>query len=164
MRRWVSAWVALGSNENDPETQVRRAFDALGRLPETRLHSQSALFRTQPMGPPDQPDYINAVAGLLTRLEARELLTRMQGLEEAAGRVRDRETRWGPRPLDLDLLTYGLQRIDEPGLRVPHPGIRERNFVLLPLLSVAPALEIPGLGSVHRLAAAVDHEGVVKLG
>ena len=164
MRRWVSAWVALGSNENDPETQVRRAFDALARLPETRLHSQSALFRTQPMGPPDQPDYINAVAGLLTRLEARELLTRMQGLEEAVGRVRDRETRWGPRPLDLDLLTYGLQRIDEPGLRVPHPGIRERNFVLLPLLSVAPALEIPGLGPVHRLAAAVDHEGVVKLG
>jgi 2-amino-4-hydroxy-6-hydroxymethyldihydropteridine diphosphokinase len=161
---WVAAWVALGSNLDEPQAQVRRALDALATLPRTRLHSQSALYRSAPMGPSDQPDYVNAVAGLRTQLPAADLLARLQALERAAGRRREREQKWGPRPLDLDLLTYGAQRIDRPGLRVPHPGIRERNFVLLPLLSVAPSLEIPGLGTVRQLASAVDHEGIVKLG
>jgi 2-amino-4-hydroxy-6-hydroxymethyldihydropteridine diphosphokinase len=162
--RRVEAWIGLGSNENDPELQVQRALLALAGLPETQLRCQSALYRTSPMGPADQPDYINAVASVATGLGPEERLVRLQALEVAAGRERCREVKWGPRPLDLDLLTYGAERISQPGLTVPHPGIAERNFVLLPLLSVAPGLEIPGRGSVRKLAAGVAHEGVVKLG
>ena len=113
------------------------------------------------MGPQDQPDYINAVVELDTGLEADALLAQLQAIEKRAGRLR--ETRWGPRVLDLDLLTYGRECISRPGLKVPHPGIGERNFVLLPLLSVAPDLEIPGLGPVRQLAAGIDREGVVRL-
>jgi 2-amino-4-hydroxy-6-hydroxymethyldihydropteridine diphosphokinase len=160
-QRSISAWVGIGSNLNDPERQVRNALVALAKLPDTKLGLQSPLYRTAPMGPQDQPDYINAVAALDTRLEADALLAQLQAIEVQAGRKRD--IKWGPRILDLDLLTYGLQCISRPGLKVPHPGIRERNFVLLPLLSVAPELVIPGLGPVHQLAADIDHEGVVRL-
>ena len=113
------------------------------------------------MGPQDQPDFVNAVAGLETTLAADELLAALHAVERRAGRRR--VVRWGPRVLDLDLLTYGEQQIDLPGLRVPHPGIRHRNFVLLPLLSVAPDLEIPGLPPLRRLAAEMDPEGIVRL-
>ena len=160
-RRSVSAWVGIGSNLNDPEQQVQRAFVALGELPDTQLRVQSSLYRTAPMGPQDQPDYINAVAEVATRLDAAALLAQLQAIETDAGRQRG--IKWGPRSLDLDLLTYGKERINRPGLKVPHPGIGERNFVLLPLLSVAPELEIPGLGPVHQLAADIDREGVVRL-
>lgn len=160
-QRKVSAWVGIGSNLNEPEHQVRRAFVALAKLPATALRVQSPLYRTAPMGPQDQPDYINAVAGLETRLDADALLAQLQAIESQAGRQRD--IKWGPRILDLDLLTYGSERINRPGLEVPHPGIGERNFVLLPLLSVAPELNIPGLGPVHQLAADIDREGVVRL-
>ncbi|UCG74194.1 MAG: 2-amino-4-hydroxy-6-hydroxymethyldihydropteridine diphosphokinase [Chromatiales bacterium] len=159
--RRVSAWVGIGSNLDDPEYQVRRAFVALAELPDTELRVQSPLYRTAPMGPQDQPDYINAVAELDTGLEADALLAQLQAIEKRAGRLR--ETRWGPRVLDLDLLTYGRECISRPGLKVPHPGIGERNFVLLPLLSVAPDLEIPGLGPVRQLAAGIDREGVERL-
>lgn len=157
----VSAWVGIGSNLNDPERQVRDAFVALAQLPDTELRDQSPLYRTAPMGPKDQPDYVNAVAALDTELGAMDLLLQLQAIECRAGRKRDRK--WGPRILDLDLLTYGMQCIRRPGLEIPHPGIRDRNFVLFPLLSVAPELEIPGLGPVHRLAAEVDREGIVRL-
>lgn len=160
-QRRVSAWVGIGSNLNEPEHQVRRAFVALAKLPDTELRVQSPLYRTAPMGPQDQPDYINAVAALDTSLDADALLAQLQAIERQAGRQRD--IKWGPRILDLDLLTYGSERINRPGLEVPHPGISERNFVLLPLLSVAPKLNIPGLGPVHQLAADIDREGVVRL-
>lgn len=115
------------------------------------------------MGPADQPDFINAVAGLLTRLAPRELLSALHGIEAAHGRRRRSDDRWGPRPLDLDLLAHGDHVLAEPDLRLPHPGIGERNFVLLPLASIAPDLEIPGLGRVGTLAGRIGREGLVCL-
>ncbi|RMF94717.1 MAG: 2-amino-4-hydroxy-6-hydroxymethyldihydropteridine diphosphokinase [Gammaproteobacteria bacterium] len=162
-QRWVAAWIGIGSNLQDPPAQVSRAIAALRRLPRTRFGRASSLYWNPPMGPPGQPDYVNAVAGLLTRLDARELLAALQAIERAAGRERAAGLRWGPRVLDLDLLSYGPRRIAEPGLRVPHPGIAERNFVLLPLLEVAPELLIPGLAPLARLAAAVGQNGLRRL-
>jgi len=110
---WVPAWIGLGSNLDDPEAKIRWALGELGRLPGTRLHCHSRLYRNPPMGPPDQPDFVNAAAGLLTQLEPRALLDAMQAIERAAGRDRVRTPRWGPRPLDLDLLLYGELALDK---------------------------------------------------
>ena len=153
---WIPVFVGLGSNLDDPEQRVRAALRSLTSLPQTRLVQASRLYRNPPLGPIDQPDYVNAVAHLLTGLTPRQLLAELQNLEHRHGRVRREAERWGPRRLDLDLLTYGSTSIDEPGLQVPHPGIHERNFVLFPLLEIAPALDIPGQGAVRELAAALD--------
>ena len=147
----MQAFIGIGSNLADPVAQVRCAIDALDGLERTRRRSASRLYRNPPMGPADQPDYVNAVAEVQTALSAHELLGELQGLEARAGRHRDGE-RWGPRPLDLDLLVYGDARIDEPALSVPHPGIARRAFVLHPLAEIAPALTVPGLGQVAALA------------
>ncbi len=152
---WWPAYVGIGSNLDEPAEQVHRAFAALGDLRDTRLALASSLYRSAPIGPSGQPDYVNAVAALLTRLGAAELLKELLALESAAGRERGGE-RWGPRVLDLDLLVYGTQVVDAPGITVPHPRIAERNFVLLPLAEIAPSLTIPGRASVARLAAAVS--------
>ncbi len=161
--RWIPSWIGIGSNLDDPESQVSSALAALELLPDTQLRITSSLYRNPPMNGMDQPEYVNAVAGLLTRLPARELLDALQAIERAAGRDRAAEQRWGPRRLDLDILSYGLQRIDEPGLKIPHPGIAERNFVLLPLVEVAPGLQLPGLASITALASRVDCDGVVRI-
>ena len=123
----------------------------------------SSRSRNPPVGPVVQPDYVNAVAIVLTRWSARELLTRLQALELAQGRVRTTGPRWGPRRIDLDLLTYGCRQIDEPDLIIPHSGISARNFVLLPLLEICPHLPIPGRRSVSRLAAAIDGTKLEKI-
>src|SRR5690606_21409468 len=138
---WVPAYVGVGSNLGDPIARVRAACETLGRIPDTRLIDRSRLYRTAPFGPVQQGDFINAVAGLLTRLTALELLAQLRDIETAAGR--ERTQRWGPRTLDLDLLVFGDERIDTEELKVPHPGIAERVFVLAPLGDVAPALTIP---------------------
>ncbi len=164
--RWIPASIGIGSNLDNPVAQVRGALRALADLPNTRLMLASSLYRNPPMGPADQPDYINAVAIVLTRLSARELLTDLQALELAQGRTRDarsRRGRWGPRRIDLDILTYGNQLIDEPDLVIPHAGISERNFVLLPLLEISPHLVIPGRGPVDRLVTAVDGSTLEKI-
>ncbi len=161
MTVWQPAYVALGSNEGGPAEQVRRAFDALAALPDTRLVARSRLWRTPPFGPVEQPDFINAVAGLLTQLAPHALLEALRRIETAQGRVRD--VRWGPRTLDLDLLVHGAARIDDATLTVPHPGIAERAFVLYPLAEVAPALDVPGAGRVDVLAARVSQEGITAL-
>ena len=163
-RPWVAAWIGLGSNENDPQVQVERAIKALQQLPDTRCAWASGLYANPPLGPIPQPDYVNAVAGLLTRLMPRALLEALQGIERDAGRDRSAGQRWGPRPLDLDLLTYGVRQIAEPGLKVPHPGIAERNFVLLPLLEVAPSLQIPGLPSITHMVSSVDRSEIRRIG
>lgn len=160
---WRPAWVALGSNLEAPDEQVCRAFGEIGQLPEVRLVARSPLYRSLPMGPADQPDFVNAVAGLVTRLCPSELLQALHGIERAHGRRRSESGRWGPRTLDLDLLVHGETVCDEPGLTLPHPGIGERNFVLLPLASVAPDLVIPGLGRVATLARRIAGTGVVRL-
>ncbi len=158
----VTAYIGVGSNLDDPRRQVATALVELGGLPATRVIHQSALYRTPPMGPQDQPDYINAVVELETGLAPLALLDELQRLENLHRRVRGSE-RWGPRTLDLDILLYGELRLDEARLTVPHPGVAQRAFVLVPLAEIAPALTIPGLGPVRRLCEAVDPTGMERL-
>ena len=154
MPAWVPVYVGIGSNLDEPERQVAVAIDALAELPETRLVSHSATLRNPALGPQRQPDFFNAVAGLLTQLDPLALLDALLALERGQGRDRSAGLRWGPRRIDLDLLVYGDVTLDTERLTVPHPGIVSRNFVLLPLREIAPTLRIPGLGPVWRLAAA----------
>jgi len=148
----VAAYVGLGSNQDRPIHHVRTAIAELAALPATRVRIASRLYRSAPMGPPDQPDYINAVVELDTGLTSEALLAELQALEIRHGRVRG-ALRWGPRSLDLDLLLYGDAVIDTADLQVPHPGVPERLFVLYPLADIAPDLEVPGYGQVSRLLA-----------
>ena len=161
-QRWIPAYVGLGSNLDEPPQQIARAYEALAQVTDTRVVLQSRRYRTKPFGPVVQPDFINAAAGLLTRLPARELLAALQATETRLGRVRPTE-RWGPRRIDLDLLVYGAERIDEPGLTVPHPGLAERAFMLAPLADIAPELRVPGLGVVRDLLAALDASQIAVL-
>ncbi len=142
---WSPAYIGLGSNLDGPARQIDAAFEALATLPETRLISRSGLYRSAPFGGVEQADFVNAAAALLTRLGARELLVELKRIERARGREPG-GVRWGPRVLDLDLLVYAGLTIDEPDFTLPHPGIAERNFVLLPLAELAPDLHVPGLG------------------
>jgi 2-amino-4-hydroxy-6-hydroxymethyldihydropteridine diphosphokinase len=158
---WRPAYVAVGSNLNQPRQRVIEAFERLATSRDTRLELRSRTYLTRPMGPQDQPDFVNAVAGLLTRLPARELLDALLDIERAMGR--DRGQRWGPRIVDLDLLWMTGTTIDEPGLTLPHPGVSERNFVLYPLSDIAPTLLIPGHGPVVSLKSRVDSGGISVL-
>lgn len=160
--RLVPAYVALGSNLDDPRAQVERAMAALDQLPQSRCVLRSSMYRSRPFGPVEQPDFINAVAGLLTALEPAVLLASLQALETSLGRERP-VVRWGPRRIDLDLLVHGSARIAQPGLNVPHPGIAERAFVLAPLAEIAPDLEVPGVGRVSALLAKVDSSELERL-
>ena len=146
----AEALVGLGSNLDGPAHQIGIALDMLDAIDRTQVVAASSLYRSSPLGGIEQPDFINAAALLMTDLDARALLEQLQAIERARGRERG-ETHWGPRVLDLVLLAYDGLSIDEPGLTVPHPGIAARNFVLLPLLEIAPDFEIPGLGRVRDL-------------
>lgn len=137
----LRAWIGLGSNLEDPLAQVSTALQELTQLPDTTLAARSSLYRSDPVGPPGQPDYINAVAALDTRLEPEALLDALQAIEQMHQRVR--KIHWGPRTLDLDLLLYGDQVISTPRLTVPHAYMTERNFVLWPLAELAPELILP---------------------
>lgn len=159
---WVPAYIGIGSNLGDPVAQVRQALVALAAVPATRLIVASGLYRNPPLDSSDQPDYVNAVAAVLTRLAPLELLAALLGIEAAQGRRRESAVRWAPRTLDLDLLAYGERRVAEPGLTVPHPGIAGRNFVLLPLHEIAPGLWLPGLGSIATLAQGLAGAGVLQ--
>lgn len=158
----VTAFIGLGSNLDDPRQQVESALRELAELPDTTLAAQSGLYRSAPMGPPGQPDYINAVARLGTRLAPEALLDALQAIEARHGRVRGGE-RWGPRTLDLDILLYADARIDSPRLQIPHPGLVERNFVLHPLAEIAPDLDIPGAGPLRVLLARCPSAGLERL-
>lgn len=149
----VDVYVGIGSNIDGPQERILRAVDSLDRLPTTRVVSVSQLYLNPPMGPADQPHYVNAVARLQTRMEPRRLLGFLQEIEAANGRARDRH--WGPRTLDLDILTYGDLETDDPELTLPHPGIADRAFVLVPWAEIAPDLLIPGLGRVSDLRDAL---------
>lgn len=151
----ITAYIGIGSNLEGPAAQVRRAAAALARLPGTRLRTLSPLYRNPAVGPGKQPDYVNAVAVIETRLAPHALLDALQSIEHAQGRERG-PVRWQPRTIDLDVLLYGDRVIDDERLTVPHPRIRERAFVLRPLHDVERELEIPGLGSVERLLARVS--------
>lgn len=123
----------------------------------------SSFYRNPPLGIAEQPDFVNAVAALLTRLGPHELLAALKGIEAAHGRDRTKGDRWGPRILDLDLLLHGRTRCATDGLTLPHPGIAERNFVLFPLLEIAPGLELPGSGPVANLAARLDRSALIRV-
>lgn len=158
----TEAFIALGSNLGEAHGQVLGAFDALDRLPHTRLLERSPLFLTPPWGVLDQPAFINAVARVDTTLAPHDLLDALLGIERAAGRVRDGE-RWGPRTLDLDLLHMDGVTLADERLTLPHPRIADRAFVLLPLHALAPDLQLPGQGRVADLLAAVDVAGCERL-
>lgn len=145
----VRAAIALGSNLEDPEAQVRRAFAEIAGLPDTWVVARSSLYRTKPVGGIDQPDFVNACVVVDTRLAPRALLDGLLGIERRHGRVRDVPN--GPRTLDLDIVLYGGAVIDEPGLAVPHPRAHERAFVLEPLLEAWPDAVIPGRGRARDL-------------
>mgnify|MGYP003397968362 CR=1 FL=1 len=157
-RNWVPAYVGVGSNLDDPELQVRHALEALGRSPETRCIVCSSARRNPALGPQPQPDFVNAVAGLLTLLPPGRLLEELLAIERRLGRDRSSGLRWGPRRIDLDLLVHGDAVLDTGVLVLPHPRIATRNFVLFPLRELAPGLRVPGLGPVWRLAAALEQE------
>jgi len=163
---WQPAYVGVGSNLDGPRDQVLRALDALARLRESRLVVSSPLYRTTPLvkkaGDRAQPAFVNAVAGLVTRLAPEELLGELRQIEAALGREPARE-RWAPRRIDLDLLVQGRQTRATAALTLPHPGIGERDFVLYPLADIAPDLEVPGVGRVAALRARVTNRGVEKL-
>ena len=162
----VVACIGLGGNLGDAAATLRAAQEALGRLRLTRLLRASRLYRTPAWGKTEQPDFINAAVLLETSLPARELLDGLLAIERAFGRTRavDGSDRWGARTLDLDLLLYGRDRIDEPGLHVPHPHLHERAFALVPLAEIAPDIDIPGHGRASDLVAAMVTGDIQALG
>ena len=159
---WRPAYVALGSNLSEPQRQVERAFEALAAMPGAKLVQRSGLWRSQPMGPQDQPEFINAAAGLVTTTAPREFLTELKSIERRLGR-NEPAVRWGPRSIDLDLLVFGDEELNEPGLVLPHPGLHQRNFVLYPLAEIAAELWVPGLARVCRLRERVSGAGIERL-
>ncbi|HSN71861.1 MAG TPA: 2-amino-4-hydroxy-6-hydroxymethyldihydropteridine diphosphokinase [Steroidobacteraceae bacterium] len=156
---WIPAYVGIGSNLDDPLLQIERALDRLAALPETRLVARSRRYRSAPLGPQDQPWFVNAAAGLLTQLDPHELLTALKALELQLGRALPRE-RWGPRRIDLDLLLYGSLELATPDLTVPHAGLTTRAFVLYPLADFAPEVLVPGRGRIADLARSVATDGL----
>jgi 2-amino-4-hydroxy-6-hydroxymethyldihydropteridine diphosphokinase len=160
---WTPAYVALGSNLSGPRRRVEAALEALAGIPESRRVLRSSLWRSAPMGPQDQPAFVNAVAGLVTTASPRGFLESLQALERRLGKS-EPAVRWGPRVIDLDLLVFGDRRIDEPGLTLPHPGLHQRNFVLYPLSEIAAELWVPGQARVRRLCERVSAAGIERLG
>jgi 2-amino-4-hydroxy-6-hydroxymethyldihydropteridine diphosphokinase len=159
---WVPAYVALGSNLDDPVRQVQAGFDALAGLERSQLVARSRLYRSAPLGPQEQPEFVNAAAGLLTQLRPRELLQALKRLEAELGREQP-VVRWGPRRIDFDLLLHGDARIAEADLTIPHPGLTVRNFVLYPLCDIAPDLVVPQAGRIKDLAARAGGAGIAAL-
>jgi 2-amino-4-hydroxy-6-hydroxymethyldihydropteridine diphosphokinase len=159
---WRPAYVGIGSNLQSPRDRALEAIERMSTLDATRIVLRSQLYLTRPMGPLDQPDFINAAVGLLTQLSARDLLAGLLGIERSMGR--DRQERWGPRVIDLDLLWMIDSEIDEPGLTVPHPGVSTRNFVLYPLADIAPTIKIPRVGIVLDLKRDAGGDGISVLG
>ncbi len=161
-QHWYPAYVGIGSNLQGPSRQVEAAAALLAEVPGTRLVAVSSLYRSAAFGGVEQPDFVNAVAAILTTLSPAALLQALQAVETRQGRERG-ATRWGPRVIDLDLLVYSREKIDSPELTLPHPGIGERNFVLLPLGDIAPDLVIPDLGRVADIPVNMNEPGISRI-
>ena len=159
---WYPAYIGIGSNLQGPGRQVKAAAGLLGEQEGLRVEATSSLYRSTAFGGIEQPDFVNAVAAVLTTFTPLELLAQLKAIENRQGRDGD-EVRWGPRVIDLDLLVYSGQTIDEPTLTVPHPGIGERNFVLLPLGEIAPDLVVPGLGRVASIPVNMDEPSISRI-
>lgn len=158
----VTAFIALGSNLGDPQQQVRSGLLEIAALPATRLVRASSMYRSAAVGYRDQPDFVNAVAQVETRLAPRALLDRLLAIERGHGRVREFPN--APRTLDLDIILYGDLESQEPGLAIPHPRMHERAFVLVPLAEIAPQTAVPGRGRASELLKGVDTASVSRLG
>jgi 2-amino-4-hydroxy-6-hydroxymethyldihydropteridine diphosphokinase len=149
------AYVGLGANLGDRSAMLRAALEQLAAEPGVSLVAVSSVRETDPVGPVDQPRFLNAAAALDTELSPRELLDRLLGIERRLGRTRE-GPRFGPRTIDLDLLLYGAERLDEPGLQLPHPRLHERLFALEPLFELAPSLVVPGHGALSEIIAGLQ--------
>ncbi len=159
---WTAAYIGVGGNLDNPLQDVREGMDALAHIARTELVLRSPLYGSDPMGPQDQPRYVNAAAAVVTQLTPPLLLQQLQQIENAHGRDRS-SGHWGPRTLDLDLLSMGDQLLATDTLTLPHPGLHKRAFVLLPLMDIAPDMRVPGLDSVRALCGRVDRSGVSAL-
>lgn len=158
----VIAYIGFGSNLKNPEAQIKAAHAKIAQVEGIEELGFSSLYQSSPMGPQDQPDYINAVMSVSTSLAAHALLRCLQEIENKHGRVRSGE-RWGARTLDLDLLIYGDQQIDTTDLKVPHPGVADRAFVLYPLNELNSQIQVPGMGNIADLLAKCPMTGLKRL-
>jgi 2-amino-4-hydroxy-6-hydroxymethyldihydropteridine diphosphokinase len=158
----LMAYIGIGSNLDDPVRQVKEALEELDTIPDSVVIDQSSLYGSKPMGAADQPDYVNAVTALDTLLSPVELLQALQKIEQRLGRERGGE-KWGARVIDLDLLLYGKKTISTDTLTIPHPGMHERDFVIIPLAEIAGNISIPGKGQLSTLIAACENHSVKKL-
>ena len=157
----IKAYIGLGSNLDDPQSQLKKAIIAMEMVPSTSVVKTSSFYRSKPVGPQDQPDYINAVVELDTELSAPVLLDYLQAIENEQGR--ERKIKWGARTLDLDILLFGDEIINDDSLQVPHVEMHNRGFVLLPLNEISPDCVIPGLGAVSSLLQKNNADDLVKL-
>ena len=161
-QQMVRVFIGLGSNLDGPAAQIATALKAIASLPTSKNLESSSFYRNPPMGPADQPDYVNAVVGLDTSLQPIGLLDSLQQIELAQGRVRS-GPHWGPRIIDLDVLLYGDLKLDSKRLKLPHPGLCERVFVLSPLHEIAPALVLPGGQRLADLIRGVDTASLQRI-
>lgn len=155
----MNSYIGIGSNQATPILQAKEAIAALACIAQTKLVNVSSLYSSSPMGPQDQPDYVNAVAHLDTQLSALELLDALQAIELSQGRVR-KENRWGPRTLDLDIILYGDQVINNSRLTIPHYGMKVREFVLYPLFEIAADLQLPDGTALSQLITQCDRNNL----
>lgn len=156
------SYIGIGSNQQDPIKQAQQAIEALKLLPSSEIIKCSSLYCSTPMGPQDQPDYINAVVAIETQLNPIALLDALQAIEQNQGRVR-KDNRWGPRTLDLDIILYDNQTIDSERLVIPHYGMHEREFVLYPLLEITPQLTLPNGTHLSHLISLCDKNGLTTI-
>lgn len=162
MNQTESAFIGLGANLNDPIHQVQHALKALSLLPDSQLVQASSLYGSKPLGPKEQPDYVNAVAELATRLTPEQLLSALQRVEQEQGRQR-KALRWGPRTLDLDIILYGDLVLNSERLTIPHYHFKLREFVLYPLAEIAPQLILPDGTPLQQLLKQVPQNGLERL-
>lgn len=162
MHRPVRVFIGIGSNLNHPSTQVLRAIETLKTFPPCQYVKHAELLNTKPLGDRSQPDYVNTVVEMLTHLSPQQLLDELLTIEARQGRVRS-NNKWASRIIDLDLLLYGDECIQSPALVLPHPGIRQRGFVICSLYELAPDLVIPTVGSIQSLFKTANFEGIMPL-
>ncbi|WP_438971354.1 2-amino-4-hydroxy-6-hydroxymethyldihydropteridine diphosphokinase [Methylophaga sp.] len=157
----MHVYIGLGSNLDNPQAQIKTAIADMALIDETTLVQSSSLYSSPPMGPQDQPDYVNAVVCVDTKLSAHRLLDALQSIEKQHGRIRKRH--WGERTLDLDILLFADKVIDDERLTVPHPGISDRAFVVYPLAEISPELVVPGLGPLEQIQLNCPRNGLEKV-
>lgn len=157
----ITAYIGLGSNLSNPIEQLQKALNSIDALPSTQLLQSSSFYGSKPLGPQDQPDFVNAVCKIQTDLSAKELLHCLQKIELQQGRIKKRH--WGERLIDLDVLLFGDEVIFTEELTVPHSQIALRDFVLIPLVEIAPGLVIPKLGPIEALIPAIEDSYLIAL-